>query len=128
MKPNPDALLAVLATNKALEDKITATASARRGSIPWPAPLHAQHVRRTRTRLKRAGLWRAASATQAILGPMAARAQLACQASTRRLRGAPTARGVYRGGILRQLQPPLRQRVILPVLQERILWQQQLSA
>jgi hypothetical protein len=127
MKPNPDAMTALPATNKSLVDRTTATASARRESIRWAPPLRAQDVRRTRTHLKRAGLWRAASATQAILGRMAARAQLVCQASTRRPRGAPTARGVHREGIPLKLRPPLRQRVILPVLRDSTLCREPLS-
>ena len=126
MNRKPHALLAVLATNKALVDRIIATASARRGSIPWPVPLRAQHVRPTQTRPKRAGRRRAVSATQATLGRMDKLAQLVIQASTRRLLEAPFVQTVRQASIPLHQQPPRRQRVMLPVLQASILCQEQL--
>ena len=63
---------------------------------------HAATVLETPTHLRAAGLWRAASATQARLDRMGARAISACQASTRRPREPPYAHPVERESILLQ--------------------------
>jgi hypothetical protein len=92
-----------------------------------PRPLRAHHVRRTQTRLERAGPRRAVRVTLATLDRMVNPAQLVIQESTRRLPGLRRVRNVQQASIPPHQQPLLRQRVMLPVLQASILCQEQLS-
>ena len=88
----------------------------------------AHHVRRIQTRLQRAGRWRAVPATQVTLDRMGKPAELVIQASTRHLPEAPFVQTVQQASIPPHQQQPLRQRVLLPVLQASILCREQLPA
>ncbi len=115
MKRNPDVTIALLDTLKHCKDRTRVSTNVVQVRTRYPQPLRAQHVRLTRTRLKRARLWRAASAPQAILGRMPARAQLVCQASTRRLWGAPRAQIAQPASSPQQVQ---RHRIHLKIVPE----------
>ena len=95
MKRNLDALIALLDAFNPWEERTRASTNVVQVRTRWPAPLRAQHVRPTRTRLKPVGCWRAADATQATAGRMGALARVVWQASTRRHRVAPTVQIVW---------------------------------